>query len=129
MARPEDCLFTKTHEWVHREGDEVLVGISTFAQQELGDIVYVNLGETGRGLKTGEQLGEIESVKAVAEVYAPVSGSVVAVNAVLADSPEKVNKDPYGDGWLARIKLQAPAELDGMMNFAAYTKYMAEEGH
>jgi glycine cleavage system H protein len=114
---------------VHREGDEALVGISDFAQQELGDIVYVNLGETGRSLKAGEQLGEIESVKAVAEVYAPVSGSVAAVNAALADNPEKVNKDPYGDDWLARIKLAAPAELDGMMNFAAYSKYMAEEGH
>jgi glycine cleavage system H protein len=129
MPRPEDCLFTKTHEWVYREGDEALVGISDFAQQELGDIVYVNLGETGRSLKTGEQLGEIESVKAVAEVYAPVSGSVVAVNAVLADSPERVNKDPYGEGWLARVKLQALGELDGMMDFAAYAKYMAEEGH
>jgi glycine cleavage system H protein len=129
MPRPEDCLFTKTHEWVHREGDEALVGISDFAQQELGDIVYVNLGEAGRSLKTGEQLGEIESVKAVAEVYAPVSGSVAAVNGALADSPEKVNKDPYGDGWLARIKLSAPGELDAMMNFAAYSKYMADEGH
>jgi glycine cleavage system H protein len=129
MPRPEDCLFTKTHEWVHREGDEALVGISDFAQQELGDIVYVNLGEAGRSLKTGEQLGEIESVKAVAEVYAPVSGSVAAVNGSLADSPEKVNKDPYGDGWLARIKLSAPGELDAMMNFASYSKYMADEGH
>ncbi len=129
MPRPEDCLFTKTHEWVHREGDEALVGISDFAQQELGDIVYVNLGEAGRSLKTGEQLGEIESVKAVAEVYAPVSGSVAAVNGALADSPEKVNKDPYGDGWLARIKLSSLGELDGMMNFAAYSKHMADEGH
>ncbi|MCU0231096.1 MAG: glycine cleavage system protein GcvH [Acidobacteria bacterium] len=129
MARPEDCLFTKTHEWVHREGNEVLVGISTFAQQELGDIVYVNLGEPGRNLKAGEQLGEIESVKAVAEVYAPVSGIVGAVNGALTDSPEKVNKDPHGEGWLVRIRLATPAELDGMMDFAAYSKYMAEEGH
>ncbi len=129
MPRPEECLFTKTHEWVFREGDEALVGISDFAQQELGDIVYINLGESGRQLEVGGQFGEIESVKAVAEVYSPVTGVLSSVNPVLADSPEKVNKDPYGDGWLARVRLSAPQELDRMMSFSDYAKYLQDEGH
>lgn len=129
MPRPEECLFTRTHEWVFREGDEALVGISDFAQQELGDIVYINLGETGRQLEAGGQFGEIESVKAVAEVYSPVTGTVTGVNPVLGDSPERVNKDPFGDGWLARIRLAEPQELDRMMDFASYKKYLEDEGH
>jgi len=129
MPRPEECLFTKTHEWVFREGDEALVGISDFAQQELGDIVYINLGESGRQLEVGGQFGEIESVKAVAEVYSPVTGVLSSVNPVLADSPEKVNKDPYGDGWLARVRLSAPQELDRMMSFGDYAKDLQDEGH
>ena len=129
MPRPEDCLYSKDHEWIYREEDVVRIGITDFAQQELGDIVFVDLGDTGRTVGAAEELGTIESVKAVAEVYAPVSGEVVEVNEALADNPEQVNEAPLEDGWLARIKLGDPAELDALMDHAAYTSFLEEEGH
>ncbi len=129
MPRSEDCRYTKEHEWVHVEGDVARVGITDFAQGELGDIVYVNVGEAGRTLKQGDELGEIESVKAVAQVYAPVSGTVADVNALLGDAPEKINSDPLGEGWLVTLKLTNPAEASGLMDYAAYQAYLAESGH
>ena len=129
MARQEECLYTKEHEWVLREGDEIVVGITDFAQQELGDIVYVDMGEPGREVAAGEAIGDIESVKAVAQVYAPVGGTVTAVNEELADAPEKVNQDPFGEGWLVRMKPADPAELDGLMDHEAYRRFLEEEGH
>ncbi|MBP7148454.1 MAG: glycine cleavage system protein GcvH [Acidobacteria bacterium] len=129
MPRPEQCRYTKTHEWVYREGDSALMGITDFAQQELGDIVFVNVGEPGRTINAGEELGGIDSVKAVAQVYSPVSGEIVEVNGALADHPEMLNKDPQGEAWLVRIRLTAPAELDGLMDFAAYQKFQQEEAH
>ena len=127
--RLEECLFTKEHEWVHVEGGVARVGITEFAQKELGDIVYVNMGDVGRSAAAGESIGEIESVKAVAEVYAPVSGEITETNALLAESPEKVNSDPYGDGWLVMMTVQDAAETKRLMDFAAYQKYLAEVAH
>ena len=129
MARQEECLYTKEHEWVHRDGDEIVVGITDFAQQELGDIVYVDMGDPGREVAAGEALGDIESVKAVAQVYAPVGGTVTAVNEDLADAPEKVNQDPFGEGWLVRMRPADPAELDALMDHEAYRRFLEEEGH
>lgn len=129
MPRPEDCLYTREHEWVHLEGAVALVGITDFAQKELGDIVYVNMGETGRSVTVGQAVGEIESVKAVAEVYAPISGQVVEINPVLGETPEKLNSDPLGDGWLIRMSVKDPAEAKTLMNFAAYQAYVEEAGH
>ncbi len=129
MPRQEECRYTKEHEWVFREGDEVVVGITDFAQSELGDIVYVDMGETGRRVNAGDPLGDIESVKAVAQVYAPVSGEVTATNELLADAPEKVNQDPFGEGWLVRMRPADPAELDALMDHEAYRRFLEEEGH
>ncbi len=129
MPRPEDCLYTKEHEWLHLEGAAARVGITDFAQKELGDIVYVNMGETGRAVSAGQAVGEIESVKAVAEVYAPISGTVVEINPLLAESPEKINSDPLGDGWLITMSIKNPGETAALMNFAAYEKYLEESAH
>ncbi len=129
MPRPEECLFTKDHEWLFIEGEVARVGITDFAQGELGDIVYVNMGDPGREVVAGSEMGEIESVKAVAEVYAPVSGEIVEVNPLLGDAPEKVNQDPQGDGWLVVIKPADKAQIDALMNFEAYQKYLQESAH
>ncbi len=129
MPRPEECRFTPEHEWIYPDGEGAVVGITDFAQQELGDIVYLNLGESGRSVKVGDELGEIESVKAVAEFYAPASGEIVAINADLADHPEKVNQDPFGGGWLVRIKLADASSLSQLMDFASYKKFLEESAH
>ncbi|HHN75619.1 MAG TPA: glycine cleavage system protein GcvH [Acidobacteria bacterium] len=129
MPRAEDCLFTRDHEWLHIEDGKARLGITDFAQGELGDIVYVDLGEAGRSVAKGEELGTIESVKAVAEVYAPVAGKVAAINEMLADAPEKVNEDPFGDGWLAEVEVADPSALEGLMDFEAYRKFLEEEDH
>src|SRR5512140_3175301 len=117
---PKHMRYTKEHEWVAAEGGIGTVGITDFAQHELGDIVYVELPEIGRQVKAGETIGTIESVKAVSEVYAPVSGTIAEVNAALNDAPETVNKDPHGDGWICKVKLQNPKELDGLMDAGVY---------
>ena len=117
---PKHMRYTKEHEWVAAEGELGTVGITDFAQHELGDIVYVELPEVGRKVKAGETMGTIESVKAVSEIYAPVSGTIAAVNAALTDVPETVNKDPHGAGWICKVKLENPKELDGLMNADAY---------
>ena len=121
--RPNDRKYTKEHEWVLEEGDEITVGITDYASEELGDIVYLDLPEEGSTVTAGESLGSIETVKAVEEIYAPASGEVSAVNAVLADAPEKVNESPFEDGWLVKIKeasdfveLMGADEYDGMVS-------------
>ncbi len=129
MPRSEDCQYTKDHEWIHRDGENAVVGITDFAQKELGDIVYVDLGETDRAIDAGEEIGTIESVKAVAEVYAPVSGEIIELNEALADAPDLLNSDPLGEGWLMKIKLGDAVSLDDLMSFEAYQRFLEEEGH
>jgi glycine cleavage system H protein len=117
---PEDRRYTEEHEWVLPEGDTVRVGITDYAQDALGDVVFVDLPEAGRSAEAGERIAEVESTKSVAEIYAPVAGSVVAVNDDLADRPELVNEDPYGAGWFVTITPFDPAALDSLMDATAY---------
>ena len=118
--------YTKDHEWVRVENGIATVGITDHAQEQLGDVVFVEVPEKGRQVKAGEQAAVVESVKAASEVYAPVSGEVVEGNAALAGDPALVNKDPTGGAWFMRIRLAKPAELDGLMDKAAYDKMVAE---
>lgn len=120
--------FTKDHEWVRLDGDNAVIGITDYAQQQLGDIVYVELPSPGGRVEAGKEAAVVESAKAASEVYAPVSGEVVAVNGAIADDPAKVNADPMGDGWFLIVKLDDPHALDGMMDEAAYQKFVAEQG-
>jgi glycine cleavage system H protein len=129
MNIPDDLKFTKTHEWVRLEGDTGVMGISDFAQQELGDIVFVESPEEGTEIAAGDAMGSVESVKAVSELNAPVSGTVAAVNEDLQDHPEVLNHDPYGQGWIVKVTLSDPAELSSLMDAEAYTKYVAESEH
>lgn len=124
---PEDFRFTKEHEWVHVEGDTGTIGISFHAQKELGDIVYVDLPKVGATAVKGQTIGSVESVKAVSDVYAPVSGEVTEVNEMLATSPEKLNEDPHGAAWLYKVKLSAPDEVNELMNASDYTAYAGDE--
>jgi glycine cleavage system H protein len=117
---PNDRRYTKEHEWVKVEGPEASVGITDFAQRELGDIVYVELPEIGRTVASGDVLGTIESVKAVSELYAPVSGTIASVNTLLSEKPETINADAHGAGWICKVTFSKPAELDGLMDAAAY---------
>lgn len=126
---PEDLKYTKEHEWVAVNGNVGTVGITHYAQSELGDIVYVELPAAGSPVVAGEEFGTVESVKAVSEIFAPVSGEVLEVNAALAKSPETINKDPYGDGWLIKLKLADPKELPSLMSAADYRKYIEEEAN
>ncbi|MEO0107924.1 MAG: glycine cleavage system protein GcvH [candidate division WOR-3 bacterium] len=127
---PEDLKYTKTHEWVRVEGNEAIVGITDFAQGELSDVVYVELDCLGKSLKQGDTLATVEAVKAVSDVYSPVSGEVVAVNKELLQSaPETVNKDPYGKGWMARILMSSPQELDGLLGPKDYEQLAASSKH
>jgi glycine cleavage system H protein len=127
---PNNFQYTKEHEWVRVEGDTGTVGITDHAQQELGDIVYVELPKIGAQVEQGKGLGSVESVKAVSDIYAPVSGEVVAVNDLLATSPEKLNEDPHGAAWLAKIRLSAPDEVKTLLSADDYQKYIgAEAGH
>jgi len=118
---PDDLSYTAEHEWVQRVGDDtVRVGITDFAQSSLGDVVFVQLPDVGTDVTAGESFGEVESTKSVSDVYAPVSGTIVEVNDALADSPEQVNSDPYGAGWLCVIEVADPAELEGLLDAAGY---------
>jgi glycine cleavage system H protein len=128
MNIPGDLKYTKDDEWVRVKGDEGEIGITDYAQSHLSDIVYVELPEVGREVNAHDSIGAIESVKAAADIYSPVSGSVVAVNDALPDSPELVNQDPYGKAWMARLKLSNPAELDDLMDAVAYQTYCDERG-
>lgn len=124
---PADFRYTKDHEWLKIDGATGTVGITDYAQSELGDVVFVELPKVGAQLNAGQVLGSIESVKAVSEVYSPVSGEVVAVNDALANSPEKVNQEPHAGGWLIRVKLANPSETSALMDAAAYETYVAEK--
>lgn len=124
---PADLKYDKEHEWVRVEGDEAVIGISDFAQDQLGEVVYVDLPSVGDDLVAGETFGEIESVKSVSELFAPVSGAVLAVNEALDGAPEAINSDPYGDGWMVRISLADASQLDGLMSADAYESFVANE--
>jgi len=124
---PEGYRYTKDHEWIAVEGDRGKVGITDYAQKQLGDVVFVELPEVGRKLQAGEQFGTIESVKAVSELYAPVAGEVVEANAPLADKPETVNQDPHGAGWMIVLKLDSPTAASALMDAAAYAALVASE--
>jgi len=125
---PEEYRYTKEHEWVRVEGDAGVIGITDHAQKELGDIVYVDLPKPGTRVEQGKTIGSVESVKAVSDVYSPVSGEVIAVNESLTEKPEKLNQDPHGAAWLVKVKLSAPKEADGLMSAADYRSYVGEEG-
>jgi glycine cleavage system H protein len=120
---PSDLRFSKDHEWVRVEGDECVLGITEFAQGELGEVVFVELPEVGQSFAAGDEIGTIESVKAVAEVYSPLAGQVVAINEQLVDAPEKVNDDPYGDGWLVRLKADSLEPVEELMDAEAYGEF------
>jgi glycine cleavage system H protein len=124
---PDNFRYTKEHEWVLAEGDTGTVGITDHAQQELGDIVYVDLPKVGAKIEAGKSLGTVESVKAVSDVYSPVSGEVTAINEALANAPEKLNADPHGEAWLVKIRLSAPEEIQNLMDSAAYQSYIGAE--
>lgn len=126
---PSDLKYAKTHEWVKLDGDVATIGVTDFAQGELSDIVYVEITALGKTIKRDEPLGTIEAVKAVSDLYSPVSGQVTEANDALKDSPATVNKDPYGAGWMAKIKISDPAELANLLDAAAYTELAAKSAH
>ena len=128
---PANCHYTKEHEWVRIEGDTGVMGITNHAQKELGDIVYVDLPKIGARAEQGKALGSVESVKAVSDIYAPVSGEVVAVNDALSTAPEKLNEDPHGEAWLVKIKLSAPDEIKQLLSADDYQNSVGAEeaGH
>ncbi len=123
---PSDLKYHKEHEWVRVEGDVAVVGISHFAQDQLGEVVYVDLPAEGDEVAVDETFGEIESVKSVSELYAPVSGEVVAVNDALDDTPETVNSDPYGAGWMIKVKMSNASEADALMSAEDYEAFVSE---
>jgi glycine cleavage system H protein len=123
---PADLRYTKDHEWVRVDGDEATVGITDYATNQLGDIVFVELPDVGRQLSQFATFGVVESVKAVSDLFAPVSGEVGAANDALASAPELVNSDPYGDGWMLKLRLADPSEVDGLLDAAAYDALIAE---
>jgi glycine cleavage system H protein len=124
---PEDLSYTKDHEWVRTKGNEASVGITDHAQHQLGDVVYVELPKVGDKFEASEPFGSVESVKAVSEIYMPLAGSVIEVNESLNDAPEQVNEDPYGDGWMIRIKIDNPAQVDALLTAIEYEDYIKEE--
>ena len=124
---PAGYRYTKDHEWIQMDGAVGTVGITDYAQKELGDVVYVELPKAGTPVKAGQSFGTIESVKAVSEIFSPVSGEVTEINATLANAPEKLNQDPHGSAWLVKIRLADPAELAALMDAAAYESYIAEK--
>ncbi|MGV8074674.1 MAG: glycine cleavage system protein GcvH [Syntrophobacteraceae bacterium] len=124
LILPEDVRYTKDHEWARTEGDKVRIGITDYAQDRLGDIVFVEVSEVGASIKKGEQCGTLESVKAVSEVFMPVGGQIVSINTSLKESPELVNANPYGDGWMAEVKPENPNEIDDLMSGDAYLEML-----
>jgi len=129
MDYPDDLRYTKEHEWVRQDGEVIVVGITDFAQDALGDVVYVDVPEVGTKVSAGEPFGEVESTKSVSDVYAPVSGVVVDRNGALADSPELVNEDPYGEGWMITIEPTDRGQLDGLLDASAYRTFtQSDEG-
>tara|TARA_B100000315_G_scaffold229904_1_gene239846 strand:- start:93 stop:470 length:378 start_codon:yes stop_codon:yes gene_type:complete len=124
MSIPEKLLYTEEHEWADFGGDDVVIGITDYAQGQLGDVVFVEFPEVGEEITAGDPFGEIEAVKTVSELFAPISGKVTAVNDSLDESPERVNSDPYGDGWLVKISPSNMEEKDELMSFLAYEEFI-----
>ena len=124
MSVPEELQYTRSHEWVRTEGDTATVGITDYAQDELGDIVFVELPEEGATFGAGDSFGAVESVKAVSDIYAPVGGEVIEVNEALNDSPEKINEDPYGDGWIIKLRVSDEGDL---LSASDYEQFLEEE--
>lgn len=127
MNVPDDLFYTEEHEWVMVEGETATIGITDYAQEELGDVVFVELPDIGNAFTAKDSFGSVESVKAVSEIFSPISGEVVEVNATLTDAPETVNEDPYGDGWMIRVQLDNPRELDSLMSADDYKEFIKEE--
>ena len=127
MKTPEDNKYAKSHEYINVEGDIGTIGITDYAQKELGDVVFVELPQVGTQLEANEEMGSIESVKAVSELFAPVSGEVIEVNEDLADKPELVNTDAWGDGWMLKVRLSSPEDLGELMNAEEYEEYVEKE--
>jgi glycine cleavage system H protein len=127
MAYPAQYRYTKEHEWVDVKGDVATIGITDYAQHELGDVVFVELPKPGAKIEAGKSFGTVESVKAVSEIYAPASGEVVEVNGDLHNTPEKINTDPHGAAWLVKVRLRNPADVKTLMDAAAYDAYIAEK--
>jgi glycine cleavage system H protein len=129
MENPEDLRYTREHEWIREEeGNRLRVGITDFAQDALGDVVYVDVPDVGAEITAGEPFGEVESTKSVSDVFAPVTGTVVETNAVLVDTPNLVNEDPYGDGWMILVEPSDPSEIEGLMDARAYRDFTVSEG-
>jgi glycine cleavage system H protein len=127
MNFPEDLKYTREHEWARRKGNQLVIGITDFAQDQLGDVVFVELPEVGDPVKKGESFGVVESTKAVSELFAPVSGKVVEVNDPLADAPETINEDPYEEGWMIVVEPADPKELDALMDAKTYKAFVEEQ--
>ena len=128
MKVPDELLYTKEHEWVKVEGDVATVGITDYAQDQLGDIIYVELPEVGRKVKQMEAVATVEAVKTAADVYSPVSGEVIETNAKLSEKPELLNEDPYGEGWMFKLKMENPEELKNLLSPEEYRKLIEAEG-
>jgi glycine cleavage system H protein len=124
---PSDYRYTKDHEWIKADGNNGTIGITDYAQAQLGDVVFVESPKIGAKLKSGQAFGTVESVKAVSEIYSPVSGEVTEINEALADSPETINSDPHNAAWLIKLRLDDPKELSGLMDAVAYQAYIAEK--
>jgi len=129
MPVPADLKYTETHEWIRLDGDVATIGITDHAQSELGDVVYVELPEPGRMLAKDEVFGTVESVKAVSDLYSPISGEVVDTNRALSDATETVNNDPFGDAWMIRVRVSNAVDLAGLLESADYEKIVAEASH
>jgi glycine cleavage system H protein len=126
MAHPSDRVYSKEHEWVVVDGDVATIGISDFAQDQLGEVVYVDMPGEGDSLKAGDSFGEIESVKSVSELFSPITGEIVEVNSALGDSPETVNSDPHGGGWMIKIRVEDASELDALLSAEDYDAFITE---
>ncbi|HKS27150.1 MAG TPA: glycine cleavage system protein GcvH [Pyrinomonadaceae bacterium] len=124
---PEDLQYSKDHEWLRVEGDVAVIGITDYAQNSLGDVVYVELPKAGEKFEAHESFGSVESVKAVSEIFTPVSGEIVEVNESLNDEPEKVNNDPYGAGWMIRMRMSSPGEVDSLLSGVEYEEFTSGE--
>jgi glycine cleavage system H protein len=127
MDFPEDLKYTREHEWARQKGSRIVIGITDFAQDQLGDVVFVELPEIGDTVKKGESFGVVESTKAVSELFAPISGKVVEVNDPLADAPETINSDPYEEGWMIAVEPADPKEVEALMDVRAYRAFVEEQ--
>ncbi len=125
--KTEELKYTKDHIWVYADSDTAVIGLSNYAQQELGDIVFVEMPETGKTFKKGEPIGTVESVKSVSDILSPLSGEITDFNKILEDTPETINKDPYGDGWIVKMSISNKDEIDELLDYAAYEEFTESE--